>query len=571
MQILLVEDNPGDARLIQECFRENPYSEKFDILNFRSLSQSIEYLSNSSSPSIDVLLLDLGLPDSLGLTTLKKIQTYSKDIPIIVLTGMDDGFVALQAVKEGAQDYLIKGQLTGELLIKSILYSVERKKVEELKYQNTLVEEANRKKSEFLTMISHEIRNPLGVIIGCSELLFKSSDSIENFMNHATTIRANANHLNELINDILDISRIEAGRIEIEKSLFNLNEEMQITCEGLKKQAALKNLQLFISFDKSVPEFINSDRTRLRQVIYNLVGNSIKFTSQGHISINIQMNKLTNMLEILVQDTGCGIDINDQAHLFQPFSQANKSIYRQYKGTGLGLNLSQKIAQCLGGDLRLQESIPNKGSSFLLTIEPGIPAQAISITNFNLNSDVEINVATAVTSSANEAEPNCRTKQKNVELNNSSYLFNSSHTSNPTKTSSASSTPITSNSPRGSRLQGLNILLADDDFSMRELQKDILISEGASVILVENGMQVISELQGAIPNLIFMDIHMPKLSGYEAVKAIKSKGIHCPVIALTGKNSLDEKKKCLDSGYDDFLPKPFRIESLIQLALKWSQ
>ena len=514
MKILLVEDNPGDVRLIRECFRDNPYAEKFEVLDFGSLSRCVQFLSGSDKGEIDAILLDLGLPDSMGLETLKKIQLHTNGIPIIVLTGMDDSVLALRAVKEGAQDYLLKNQISGQLLTKSILYSIERKNLEALKYQNKITEEANRKKSEFLAMMSHEIRNPLGIIIGFSDLLADTEDS-NSSKSFANTIKANANHLNELINDILDLSRIEAGRIDLEKTLFDFAKEMATTCDGLKNQTATKGLELNLVFEDSIPQFIRTDRTRLRQVIYNLVGNAIKFTSHGSINIHVRSGVNEQSLNIFVKDTGCGIDKNDWSNLFQPFSQANKTIHRQYKGTGLGLALSKQIAKCLGGDLVLLDSKPGDGSTFLLTIDMGL--------------------------SELEYAPNTLADPKRDLADSQS-----------------------------NRLQGINILLVEDDVAMRELERAILISEGAIVKAVENGLLAISEIESSVPDVIFMDMHMPELKGCDAVSVIKKSGYGGPVIALTAASSAEDKKKCLSAGFDDFLTKPFRNKSFVEMAIKWS-
>lgn len=370
MRVVLVEDNPGDIRLINECFRDNPYPQNFEVIDFATVAKTIQYLNNTELETIDAILLDLGLPDSVGLDTLKKIKVHAENIPIIVLTGLDDVEVGLQAVQEGAQDYLIKNQITGQFLGKSILYSIERKQVEKLKYKSLVAAEATQRKSDFVAMVSHEIRSPLGIIIGFAELLIQTNSKVKE-ETYAKKIRENAEHLNNLIHDLLDLARIEAGRIDLEKTLFDLKKELKSSCESLKQQINQKGLDFSLNIDGSAPTFVQTDSTRLRQIIYNLVGNAIKFTSNGGISIDVRAGD-NEKIDIFVKDTGCGIQESDQSKLFQAFSQANSSVYAKHKGTGLGLVLSKQLARAMGGDLVLLESAPEKGTTFLLSLDSGL-------------------------------------------------------------------------------------------------------------------------------------------------------------------------------------------------------
>ena len=379
-------------------------------------------------------------------------------------------------------------------------------------------QEASRLKSEFLAHTSHEIRTPMTALVGYTELLGDPDLSPAERAEGLATVRRNGEHLMTIVNDILDLSKIESGRMTIERmacSPFALVAEVAAV---LRPRAAHDGLDVEVGYRSPLPETIETDPTRLRQILLNLVGNAIKFTPRGSVRLEVGPVEDTRLCFEVI-DTGIGLDAEQQARLFTAFSQADASTTRRFGGTGLGLAISKRLAGMLGGDLRVR-SVPGEGSTFTLTIDVG------SLAGVRL-----LDRPPEVRAAAERPEPSADERQA---------------------------------------LRG-RILLAEDGLDARRLLARHLRAAGAEVETAENGL-VACELAlraaeaGAPYDLILMDMQMPELDGYAAAARLRAAGYRGPIVALTAHAMEDERARCLGAGCDGFATKPILRRALIEVA-----
>ena len=403
----------------------------------------------------------------------------------------------------------------------------ERKRVEdELKKAKELAEESTQVKSTFMANMSHEIRTPLAVIRGYAELLMGQGGQSETAKEWTSNILRSSQQLELLLGDILDLSKVESGKIPLEFAPLSLPQILAEIRSLLHVSASAKGIDLNFLVQGSIPETITTDVARFKQILINVVSNAIKFTEHGQVDVITSLQasspsdgQPTILFEI--KDTGIGISLQQREKIFEIFTQADSSITRRFGGTGLGLTLSRHLARLLGGDVNLGESVINKGTTFLVTVAAG-PLEGVNMVN-------------------------------TIEASKPSYM---SH--NPADGDAID-------------LAGFRILLVEDAPDLRALFSLVLESQGAQVKTAANGMEGIAKTREDTFDIILMDIQMPVLGGYEATRQLRIEGIDTPIIALTAHAMKGERERCLEAGFNDHLAKPVDVQKLMQMIVKYRE
>jgi PAS domain S-box-containing protein len=404
--------------------------------------------------------------------------------------------------------------------------AAERQRAEgEAQRAKEAAESASRAKSEFLANMSHEIRTPMTAVLGYADLLLEPGQSASDRLNHVNVIRRSGQHLLELINDILDLSKIEAGQLQVERVQSSPGQLLSEIASTMRVRATEKKLGFTVQLDAMIPETILTDPTRLRQILINLVGNAVKFTEAGSIQVTARLLERQGgcapLMCFRVSDTGIGLDPGQVAKIFDPFAQGDSSTTRRFGGSGLGLTISRRLARELGGDI-VVESAPGRGSTFIVTIDPG-PLSGVRLL-----------------SSCSEAVGD---------------LHVQAGAAHPLPT-----------------LRG-RILLAEDGPDNRQLLGHYLTKAGAEVATAENGRLACAAVAAAARedrpfDLVLMDMQMPELDGYGATAKLRASGFTMPIIALTAHAMSGDRAKCLSAGCTDYLSKPVDKMRLVETVAR---
>jgi len=398
-----------------------------------------------------------------------------------------------------------------------VVQDISRQKAieQELRQAKHLAEEASRAKSNFLANISHEIRTPMNGIIGLSALLLEEDPTLRQ-KKYLQLIQTSGERLLNLINDLLDFSRIEAGRLKLRKRPFSIRELIVESVQRIEVLARKKSIILQWDVDADVPDSLIGDSDKLGQVLVNLIGNGIKFTHKGRVVVSVsrhpdsRQNDQSIRLCFFIQDTGIGIPADMRDEIFRPFTQVDASLSRQFGGTGLGLSISRKLVHLLGGEIEMQSEY-GQGTTFFFTL-PFEPARQTTLLP----------------------------------------LLQTEHV--------AQSLPVD--------LGSLRVLLVDDEYINRVLAHELLAQAGMQVQEACNGVEAVDAWRKTKFDLILMDVQMPEMDGFEAVAKIRRlEGEQCKritIIAMTAYAHEDDRKKCLAAGMDDYLVKPLDRALLLQ-------
>ena len=344
VKILLIEDNPGDARLVEILLDESDF-DNYDVINKQSLNDGIEI---HKQMDFAVVLLDLSLPDSRGFETLERFVQAQPMANVIVMTGLSDKALGLNAVKAGAQDFLMKGGFDPELLAKTLRYAIERKNVlnslDESQRARKVAEESAKMKENFIASISHEMRTPMNAIYGMSNLLAQTTLNEEQ-RSYIDSVKQSSEILLGVINDILEVSTLQNSKMEFESKDFDLKEMMENMLKMMQYKKNEKPLDFHLNMDASVPQFIRGDKLRLNQILFNVVGNSVKFTDTGFVKVDVQCIENqgdTYKLKFTVKDSGIGIPPDKVDTIFETFTRI-RTKDRIFEGTGLGLAIVKSL------------------------------------------------------------------------------------------------------------------------------------------------------------------------------------------------------------------------------------
>ena len=509
-----------------------------------------------------VIPLSLKIPVSIAVMTghpvyLRNFEEIKREFPLIADVMEANGFQAWVALPLIVEDTVIgamglcfkdpRSFLTEEKEFMNTLagqcgQAFERTRVfESEKLARAAAEAANIAKSRFLANVSHEVRTPLTAIVGFAELLLMHRERREKHSVYIEGILRNCRSLINIVDDILDLSKIEAGRLRIVQESVSLDGLVSEVMSIGRQLIGKKSVSLLFERTSDVPDEIISDYTRLKQVLLNLVGNAIKFTDAGSVSIEIKMvppeasqretesqeleqggsepkqedsANLVEMIGIFVTDSGIGINPDDQRFLFEPFSQAQSTSAAHYGGSGLGLAIGRRLAQALGGDIQLNWSQIGRGSSFVITL------------------------------------PCAMTKDSCVELsqgNPADSLFTGD---------------LKELCPS---IDGKKVLVVEDRLDILNLLADVLTRVGANVSMVHNGFEAIEAVHENQFDLIVMDLQMPVMDGYLATENIRASGFTGPILALSAHALESHKKKSLDAGFNAHISKPIHIKTFLEL------
>ncbi|MBI4860262.1 MAG: response regulator [Candidatus Riflebacteria bacterium] len=508
--ILVVDDSMTNRELICCCLREADHT-------VHTAENGVEGLRALDRRSFDAVILDLEMPEMDGFEMLSRMKAHDdlRHIPVIVTSAIDEMDSVVRCIEMGATDYLnkpvdptlLKARVNSCLASKRLLDQT-RAHMDELQKAKEAAEAANRAKSTFLANMSHEIRTPMNAILGFTQLLLRSPSLSAEQRQRLETIGRSGEHLLTIINDILEMSKIEAGRTLLKSSVFDLGALVNDLEMMFRVRTEAKQVGFTVERGPELPRYVSTDQGKLRQVLVNLLGNAVKFTSRGAVTLRIEARPVApgeRRLTVEVRDTGVGIAPGEMNKLFRYFEQTTSGV-RAGGGTGLGLAISREFIRLLGGDITVT-SLPDKGSTFVFDI----PIRECAESEIERTGPVRRVIA------LQPGEPARR------------------------------------------------ILIVDDKEENRVVLRDMLGTIGFETREASNGLEAVREFDGWSPHLILMDLRMPVMDGHKAIEAIRSSpgGSDTTIVAVTASAFAESRQHVLDQGADDFLGKPFKEQELL--------
>ena len=549
VRILLVDDDEEDYLITRELLADID-GQSFDLDWVATYHAGLEAIASDQH---DVYLLDYRLGERDGLELLREALANGARGPMILMTGQADHEVDVEGMKAGAMDYLVKGRVDSGLLERSIRYAVKRKQAEdalrdanenlerrvgertsELEAANSQLQqardtaiEASRAKSEFLANMSHEIRTPMNVILGMADLLSEAPLAQEQ-REHVRIFKGAGDTLLTLINDILDLSKVEAGQVDLEETEFDLGQIVDDIVEFLAPRASEKGPELRSHVSPEVPTALMGDPVRLRQVLTNLLSNAVKFTDKGQVELHVRDDpevQEPGCILFRVSDPGIGIPQDKLESIFDSFTQVDSSTTREYGGTGLGLAISTRLVEVMGGRIWVESEV-GEGSTFYFTARFRNQPHVVE-----------------------------RLPETPVLETNSSY-------GDPADPSSDGVyTPQDQHARR--------ILLVEDFADNRMLVQSYLKETRYQIDIAENGEIAVEKCMSGQYDLVLMDMQIPVMDGYTATERIRKweveNGVRpTPIIALTANALKEDAQRSLDAGCTAHLTKPIKKTPLLQ-------
>jgi signal transduction histidine kinase len=559
IRLLLVEDNPGDARLVREHLADIAGRPRFNLGDAPTLAQALEMARREA---FDIVLLDLSLPDSAGLETLARWQAYAPELPVIVLTGLDDEAQAVAAVREGAQDYLVKGRIDGDVLSQAIRYAIERKRIQdalrhakatlerrveertgELREINArlqseiaertlaqqqaaillereqearlMVENVNRSKDEFLAVLSHELRTPLNAILGWSEILRSGESAPGEVREGIAIIERNARAQARLVEDVLEVSRIICGKVRLQLVMVDLPTALEAALVNARPAAAARGVALQFDREQAGKIPVWGDIDRLQQIVSNLLSNAIKFTPRGGL-VTVTARLEGGRAEISVADTGIGIKADFLPLVFDRFRQSDASLTRNYGGLGLGLSITRHLVQMHSGTILAQSAGEDQGARFTVSLPLAPESSGLD----GAGDDGPLPRAADARQAADVA-----------------------------------------------LLRGANVLVVDDEPDSRHIAVRLLKRAGGHVREAGSAAEAEGALREWDADVLISDIAMPGEDGYTFLRRLRRSGVGrlqtLPAVALTAFARPEDVKQALDAGFQVHLAKPIQPEALL--------
>jgi len=527
-RILIIDDNPTNIKVVEEYLVMHDFS----TIVARDGEMGLKR-AKFSRPNL--ILLDVLMPDMNGFEVCRRLKADEEThaIPVIFMTVKDQIEDKVKGFEAGGVDYITKPAQQAEVLarVRTHLKLQEQQRrlqqqAQELEVAKRIAEQANQVKSTFLANMSHELRSPLTAILGFAHMLVHDQRLEQDQRESLNIITRSGEHLLSLINQVLDISKIEAGRVTLNLRNIDLYRLLDDVEQMFTLKAKHKHLHLLFERDNTVPQYIRTDEVKLRQILINLLNNAVKFTQEGGVMVHVRSPHFsgdslipakvgTPNLQISISDTGPGIAPEEMGTLFEAFGQT-ESGRRALEGTGLGLPISRKFAQMMGGDILVESEI-GRGTTFTCHIQADI-----------VSADEFVD-ARFVYRRAIALEPGQRAAD-------------------------------------GSRYR---LLVVDDKPDNRQLLITLLNPFGFELQAAEHGQDTINIWKAWSPHLIWMDLHMPIMDGYEATRQIRKleneeSKYQTKIIALTSSGDEDDRVVALSAGCNDFLLKPFKAEDLFE-------